>query len=71
MKGDNPCNICSQKICEGCILQRFNRKSTCKAYYCMLNYEGSCLVDLYDDCGCRMIYDGEVLTEGESTVEAD
>jgi len=57
--GDNPCNICKQRNCEGCALHRYNTKYLCSANDCFLNYEGSCMLSLYDDCGCRKYFDGE------------
>lgn len=56
MNGENPCNICNQQDCDkaDCVLHRvYNKVYYCEVYDCMLNYEGNCLLDLFDDCGCR------------------
>ena len=65
MTGKNPCDICHQKQCFGCILNRYNRVYVCKAYDCMLNYEDSCILNIYDVCGCRMEADGIALKDEE------
>ena len=70
MTGENPCNICHQKQCHGCVLERFyNAVYECKAVECMLNYEGSCIISMYDDCGCRMEADGIELKDDEEEDE--
>ena len=46
----NPCNCCSAESCEGCILNRFNKRFECQNDKCMENYEGTCLISIYDDC---------------------
>lgn len=56
MSGDNPCNICQCENCfeQDCILHRiYNKVNECGVDECFLNCEGSCLLNLYDDCGCR------------------
>ena len=56
MEGENPCNLCQSRDCldQDCILQRiYNKVNECSVGACFLNYEGSCLLSLYDDCGCR------------------
>lgn len=64
MGGENPCNICHDRkeFCDGddCIFfwQRNTKAYVCEAYDCFVNYEGSCLLSLYDDCGCRKMHDG-------------
>ena len=51
---ENPCNVCSRKYCDDCVLERMcNKCYECQAYKCFLNYEGSCMLSLYDDCGYR------------------
>ena len=72
MNGENPCNIChadcrcalggyTEYDGTPCIFYlRYNRANVCEAYDCFVNYEGSCLLSLYDDCGCRRFYDGKV-----------
>ena len=56
--GDNPCNICGFTDCDDCVLHRYNKKNVCEAYDCFCNYEGSCLLGLYDDCRCREWHEG-------------
>lgn len=55
MSGENPCNICNADCYEtDCVLNRiYHNVEYCKAYDCFVNYEGNCLLCLYDDCGCR------------------
>ena len=55
MSGENPCNICEMNCDEmECVFHRiYNKCNYCKAYDCMANYEGDCLLGLFDDCGCR------------------
>lgn len=67
MSGENPCNICHADCenalgeDESCIFHmRFNKTYQCAAYKCMANYEGTCLLDLYDDCGCRRYFDDKL-----------
>jgi hypothetical protein len=61
MEGQNPCNICKLDCNEvDCVLNRIhNEVNYCHAYDCMVNYEGGCLMDLYDDCGCRKYVEAE------------
>jgi len=56
--GQNPCNICNHKNCDECVLDRsiYNDRY-CAAHDCFLNYEGSCLISVSEDCGCRKEYD--------------
>lgn len=56
MVGDNPCNLCKLVHCDHCVLDRFNSAYVCEAYDCFCNYEGSCFLSLYDDCGCRKYF---------------
>lgn len=69
MRGDNPCNIChadcetvlgGDEYCgNSCMFyQQYNKVYTCEAYDCFVNYEGSCLLSLYDNCGCRKHFEG-------------
>ena len=53
----HPCNLCKKQNCnvgdEDCIFYlRFNRQYECAAWDCIVNYEGTCLLELYDACGC-------------------
>lgn len=60
MKDANPCDICKSKdnCSDECILNRiYNKAFYCKAYDCFVNYEGSCLLSLYDDCECRKSFE--------------
>lgn len=65
MSGGNPCNICPAD-CENvlgieraCIFHMRNNKTyECGAYNCFCNKEGSCLLNIYDDCGCRKYFEG-------------
>ena len=59
MSGENPCNICHADCKEEeCIFYlRYNRAYVCEAYDCFVNCEGSCLLSLYDDCGCRKYHE--------------
>jgi hypothetical protein len=36
----------------------YHKVLTCQQYDCFLNYEGSCQINAYDDCGSRMTADG-------------
>lgn len=61
MSGENPCNICKYESCEkmDCVLNRiYNKSYECPVGDCFLNHEGSCLISLYDDCGCRKAKEG-------------
>jgi hypothetical protein len=48
----NPCDLC-QKVCHEteCALNCFTREYQCEQLKCFLNYEGSCMISLYDNCG--------------------
>ena len=46
----NPCNICKLSDCDGCVWNRYSKRYECWHDECMLNVEGSCMVDVYDDC---------------------
>lgn len=70
MSGENPCNICHADCSKAlgsdewgdnaCMFyQRYNEAYVCEAYDCFINYEGSCALNLYDDCGCRKYFEGE------------
>lgn len=59
MDSKNPCDICeNESKCEECVLHRmYNKAYECCVYECFLNYEGSCLISIYDDCGCLKNYE--------------
>lgn len=62
MSGErNPCDLCGLECSEAeCVLYRvYNEAIYCSAHECFVNYEGSCLLSLYDDCGCRKSAEGE------------
>ena len=58
----NPCELCEDTSeCAECVLHRPGEIVTyCAADRCFLNYEGSCMIGIYDDCGCRKAFDKEV-----------
>ena len=62
MYDKHPCDICKHGdkcIDIDCPLDRvFHKVLTCQQYDCFLNYEGSCQINAYDDCGSRMTADG-------------
>ena len=55
----NPCDLCKRKKCFdvdddsdfACALGGFTSNYHCSEYQCFLNYEGKCMVSLYDRCG--------------------
>lgn len=50
----NPCDLCKkQDLCrlDYCALSVYSRKCECTQYQCFLNYEGSCMIGLYENCG--------------------
>ena len=52
----NPCDLCKRKCHDvdsdfECAFERYTGKYHCSEYQCFLNYEGSCMVNLYDRCG--------------------
>ena len=53
----NPCDLCKQNNCYDCdsdfecAFRGFTAKYHCSEYQCFLNYEGTCMVGLYDRCG--------------------
>lgn len=51
MDQKNPCDCCSKQLCDDCVLGDFNRRFECCNHDCMLNYEGSCMISIYDHCG--------------------
>lgn len=53
MSGRNPCDVCSGscKIGDECVFNVYTSKYECWNYDCFLNYEGNCLVSVFDRCG--------------------
>lgn len=50
--GKNPCDLCKREFCDAvCSLYRYSKKFQCTEYDCFINYEGSCLLGLYENCG--------------------
>ena len=50
----NPCDLCKRKCHDvdfECAFDVFTGTYYCSEYKCFLNYEGSCMVGLYDRCG--------------------
>ena len=48
----NPCDLCKQKGCPSdCALHGYTKNHECTEYQCFLNYEGTCMVGLYERCG--------------------
>ena len=64
MDDKHPCDLChhGDKCTEiGCKLNTIYHKILeCQQYDCFLNYEGTCKICAYDDCGSRMTADGTV-----------
>ena len=48
----NPCDLC-KKDCFGeeCALNVHAREYNCTQLQCFLNYDGSCMIGLYEHCG--------------------
>lgn len=49
--GFNPCDVCEERPCEDCALNNTSGGYQCGNHPCFLNYEGSCVLSLYADCG--------------------
>lgn len=50
--GKNPCDLCKRKgCCFDCALNGYTEKYECAEHECFLNYEGSCMIGLYERCG--------------------
>ena len=73
MYEEHPCNICGfRDKCHDmeCPLDQIcNKINCCQQYDCFLNYEGSCKISIYDDCGSRKTADGE--TPGDDEEDPD
>lgn len=52
-RGKNPCDLCKRRggCCFDCALNVYAEKSECAEHDCFLNYEGSCMIGLYEYCG--------------------
>ena len=48
---NNPCDVCKKEECDDCVLKTFPRHNICGNRDCFLNYEGSCVLTLYENCG--------------------
>lgn len=57
MRDEHPCNICKHKLecfeIECPLDHTYNKAYECHQYDCFLNREGSCLINIYDNCGAR------------------
>lgn len=51
MEGKNPCELCKRSECDDCQLRTQSLKNYCATYDCVLNYEGNCLMDFFENCG--------------------
>lgn len=50
--GVNPCDTCKREMdCFDCAFGGYTDKHECCNHDCFLNYEGSCMVGVYDRCG--------------------
>lgn len=50
--GKNPCDLCKRHDCDAdCALYRYASKFECTEYNCFINYEGSCTLGIYENCG--------------------
>lgn len=51
----NPCDVCKHpcdKLFDNnCIFDVYAQKYECTNYECFINYEGSCLLGAYENCG--------------------
>lgn len=53
----NPCDLCQNRdICADdtdnrCVLAVYARKNNCTQYDCFINYDGSCSLGFYENCG--------------------
>lgn len=51
MSGSNPCDVCRNEYCGNCCLFVATNEYQCANYDCFLNYEGNCLIQVFDKCG--------------------
>lgn len=49
--GFNPCDVCEDNECTMCAMRSKPNEYECSNHSCFLNYEGSCTICLYSDCG--------------------
>lgn len=49
----NPCDLCKHRndCTDDCALDVYARKYSCTQYDCFINYEGSCALGFYENCG--------------------
>lgn len=48
----NPCDLCEKGgKCEDCLFDVYATEIDCVQYDCFINYEGTCLLSLYENCG--------------------
>ena len=55
MDGRNPCDVCEQHAGCGfevdCVFNCYPRMYICCNYDCFLNYDGDCLMAVFERCG--------------------
>lgn len=49
----NPCDLCKNRddCIDDCVLDVYSSKYYCSQYDCFVNYEGTCTLGLYENCG--------------------
>ena len=50
----NPCDVCSNisiEKCSFCSFGHYTSEYQCCNWDCFLNYEGDCIVSVFDNCG--------------------
>ena len=48
----NPCDLCKRTMeCYECACHSFAHQYECQKDDCFLNYDGSCLLGFYENCG--------------------
>lgn len=63
ISGEHPCNICKRTMeCYECACHSFARQYECNNDDCFLNYDGTCLLYFYENCGA---YIGEGAKDGK------
>lgn len=50
-KGKNPCDVCDTEHCDDCALNIYALEHECCNYQCFLNYDGTCIISLFEKCG--------------------
>lgn len=51
MNGVSPCSVCGKSSCWECVLNGMTKENECTNYNCFLNYEGDCLISVFEKCG--------------------